>query len=228
MSHGALPPGVVQGPNGKFMSADEAASHYEDLEFITGSFQLLSDSGDRTIDGQTEGAYEGVTLLDIDDIVDRHEVADLLYVDLVHGIETQGQTSGEEQSGLSKQAISASPSRSAVVDSGVTSFDDIDDFEETSDTFTNLQYDIVDTDDADHPVRPYMAAWSNHWEDGSNGTGASANRTFGRVTGPVPGEWDFDRRDELYVNGSLQLHGGNNLTFKVDTFYQMAFGIRED
>lgn len=173
--------------------------------------------------------YEGIELLDIDEIVDRHEVAHLVWLMAHHSIQSTGQTSTGRQEVFSRQEMSASPTRQAVMDADVgDAGDTIDDQEELDADVTGLITATVDTDDADLINRPMFAYHGYAYEDETNGAGGPGSNETDTIQGVPPGRWDFDRRDELFLNGELYLHGDASATIRVDTEYQLVFGITED
>lgn len=225
--HNALPPGVVQGPDGKFQSASEVAARFEDLEYLTGETVITVNSADSTVDDHSAASYEGVTLLDVDDITDRHEVAHLLLANLRLVLQSEGSTSTGRQEVHVAVEVSASPSRSATIEmtGDETS---IGDQTELQAGISDVQFKQEDTDDADLIARPLRAYKGYAFEDETNGPGGPGSSDMDTAVGPPPGTWDFDRRDELFLNGIFQMHGDASANAHAMLGYQLVFGVTED
>lgn len=228
MAHSKLPPGVVQGPDGKFQSADDVAAMFDDLEYHTFTQHWNTPQGN--VDGTTstdlygeDAQVEGETLLNIEKIVDRHEVAHLLYADVALRAFFVGKTATGGNQLRAAVEISASPSLSAV--------DELDNLgspegDESGDVTVQLQ--TFETDSADLVMRPLMAAAASQTNDDTNGNASGPMYGYDDAEGPVPGNWDFDRRDDLFTNVVFEYDNVSDITAKVELNGQLLFGITED
>lgn len=221
-----LPPGVVQGPDGKFQSVDDGKlAHYDDFEQYTFSATLRAQSTDFT-SGDNRAQFEGIELLDFDELVGRRDEADLIQLDAAHAVHVH--TDGSEanmQTATGVAEISSSPSLQAAEEAD--DYNPIDITGESGD-MSDLDVGIVASDSVDLVTRPLWASGSRAVNDATSGVSNGAHQQVDRTRGPPIGEWIFDRRDELYWNG--ELHSGGQSANTVHTYLmgQLVFGIRED
>lgn len=225
----SLPPGVTRGSDGKFVSTGEAA-RFDAVEYQTFTTTIEVATGDYTSSGAAEdfgvtSNFEGVEVVDVDTLVDRHEIAHLLSVNTA----ISGYAHGSGISGVSAHRIgvelSASPSRAAI--GFALGSDVIEDQESNQGDLTGIETALTVTDDADlvhRPIEVYMAATV---EDDVDGTGMGGYVANDEAWGPGAGSWDFDRRDELYMNGVVEANGDSAAPFGATITGQMAFGIEE-
>lgn len=222
-----LPPGVVQGPDGKFMSADDAKlGHYDDFEQFTFSTTIRAQSTDYT-SGDNFTTFEGVELLDFDAIVGRRDEADLIQLDA--GLAVHVHTNDDEanmQVAMAIAEISSSPALQAAEEAD--DYDEIADVESELGDLDRLTAGQVATDSVDLVARPLVASGSRAVNDATGGVSNGAHQENDRTRGPPIGEWIFDRRDELYLNGEVHVGGQSSNNFHVIASGQLVFGIRED
>lgn len=226
-----LPPGVSRGNDGKFVSAGDLESRYDDLEYLTTSAYVeiaqadwSASTNNSNFDNRSD--FEGVLLLDVDRIVDRHEVAHLEWLDArLMAVSPEELDTNANFYGTTE--ISASPSRQAVrLPEGNT---DSVSFEQDSinGDITGIEIGVTDTDSADLPVRPLSVTGNAGVYDVTNGVGSGHHTTTDETFGPVPGTWDFDRRDEVYMNGIVAANGEGAPQFGFLMTADMIFGITE-
>lgn len=179
----------------------------QDLEYSHFRTALQVDGNGMTNGWADEYAIEGIQILDIDDITDRHEVA---VVEDVQAVLTVGATETLSDSSATLRCqgeLSAQPRRAVIgeADAPAETFD----VEPLSGATSTSASGTTDTDDsADLLTRPMQVYGSLPRDDDTNGGESSASVMHDEVEGPLPGEWDFDRRDELFANLIL---GMNNV-----------------
>lgn len=197
----------------------------DDLEYINFNVDLKADPADSdgTQDqtyGQT-GDYEGLELLDFDDLLDRHEVAHLVYMDahLAVHILQQAQTGNTMARGIHE--FNARPSITAAHEA--ESYSNV----ATSSGDLTPESSTLTDDSADLPVRPLEAVATQAYRDDGNNQVATGAQGWDAVRGPIPGTWDFDRRDELYLNGVLEMDNWQAGSFHNSIAGQLVFAISE-
>lgn len=167
-----------------------------------------------------EAEWEGVELLDIDRIVDRHEVAHLIWTEVAAVLYAAG--SGDTQSVIRAGVeVSASPGLQVVREADAT--DVIDDQTGSA----SVSDELVSSDTADLLVPPMVLGTHYSFDDSTNGTGGGPHFDRADVEGPLPGSFDFDRRDEVLLNGfveNTQVDGAIHM----DISGSMVFAITED
>lgn len=216
---------MTQGPDGKFRSIDEMAEMFDDLEYL--HYEELINSADNTTDATSQSLYgeatefEGVEILDFDRIVDRHEVAHLLWTSLSFDAEIIGEDDGPANLRAALE-VSADPALQVVTELDTTNaFDDQEGVTVVSEQSTDDTADLV--------VPPVELRASAYFTDETNNTGGGGDNATDDVQGPVPGSWDFDRRDELYLNGVMEYHSvGDPDVAHVAVNGSFVFGITED
>lgn len=178
-------------------------------------------SGDIT--APQTGDWEGALLLDLNDIIDRHEVATLIWVEATLSAQVES-SSLEPLFASIRTEISSSPSRRVVFDRAVGG-SLVDDS-----SFDSLNFRQEQSDSVDFITRPLVAHIGNQAEDDVDGTSWGGAYDRDTTYGPPPAPpWDFDRRDNLYINGAVNIRGSesdSSLGFELMT--QMVFGISED
>lgn len=176
-----------------------AAINYPDTEF------------DQASDGDFgEGAiFEGITLIDWDEILDRNEVAQVLsahhsmvvYLKVPHDDGAAGQARGQVE-------FSASPAMQACHALDTTNLDAIEDLDAPGDSDDEdaLEFQAITTEDTRDIVGPVLtASMYRGVNDATNGVGIGP-------TLPQPVTWEgeppdflLDDRDELFLNGVFEV-----------------------
>lgn len=223
-----LPPGVRRGPDGKFVASDSKRDrHYEDFEVITGDVHVTWGSGQVTSAG-SETTFEGVEAVDFGELCARHDAMDLLWVEASLAILPQTATAADAWLYAGAE-LSASPSADGIESIKAHGHQEIDDQDQVSGDLTLSADDQGNfTDDPDILTRPLFAMAYASYDDGTDGA-ASGSGMNDSTDGVPAGEWTFDRRDELYVNGFAGIDGtstdvGGHVTLR----YQASFGVWED
>lgn len=219
---------MTQGPDGKFRSADEHAAEFEDLEYVSFYKYYTNTNGDDTANQPLfaqEGTWDGDRLIDFEDIVDRHEVARLVHADVAAA--AYGFGADATPGGLARWLIeiSASPTSQVIEELTSVSINNVEG-DTGGDATIQASEDFLD-DTADLPVPPLSVMSSQAGVDDTNGNANGADFMRVQQTGPTPGTWDFDRRDELFVNGLVEMNGVSNAV-SLDLTGQMVFGIEGD
>lgn len=223
---------VVRDPDtGQFRKASEV--QYDDYEVVAFTIEVHADGhiGDSlSLEYGNRGEFEGLEVLDFDSILDRHRLATLIHVDL-RGVLQFTQDGIVPAYALASVELSGSPSIRA---SGAVAVPDADRtaIEDVTGNFSDVTA-LVELDDTlDLPLRPLLMAANNGFEDtdATNGTGIGGAGAAGvdQAYGPLPGTWQFDRRDELYLNGVLahqNSQAGDEFTVEVAGI--AAFGVSE-
>lgn len=167
-----------------------------------------------------ETEFEGRVILDVEDIVDRHEVARLVHAESrvePRIITPQTGTMGSIRGAFE---VSASPARQVIGELDNTSL--LDD-----QTGVTVQGQLYEDDTADLPLLPLTVTMHSGMDDGTNGVGAGAFQTSDESRGPTPGSWDFDRRDEMYLNGVLE-YNNVDADVHIEFVHDLVFAIEED
>lgn len=151
------------------------------------------------LDGLTDSFYgeeqrfEGVLLYDLDQVVNRHEVGELVTASHRAVLQPTGTQTADSAAFLHAE-ISASPGKSQ--------------FEGTLAPFADASGDfngdvLVDWDDsADLVGRPLSVMAQGPFTDGTAGLGGAGSPGEDTVEASPLG-FDMDRRDELYLNGRI-------------------------
>lgn len=227
MPHDNLPSGVIQGPDGKFESIDQET--FVDYEVVPLSVTLNGDghtSSVSSFDWSNHTEFQGLEVLDMSDLLDRHRVAHLIEVDA--GLVAYSYQNATDPSlSIVAAELSASPALSAATISPEGDREAIDDTESINGDLDTVEGEVVNPDTLDVPIRPLVAFASMTYEDATDGAGGGAGGPVDRATGPVPGTWQFDRRDELYVNGTIAQAGGFAATVEGQLYATLAFGIED-
>lgn len=216
---------------GQFM-ADDLVDRYDDLEYWHFNKQIVMDdadlsSGGNTVDFQHDAGFEGEEIVDIDDLVDRQGTA-VLEIATIGTLVYRPNAAHPDADQLRAAAeLSASPNREmAVPKKPASDYNQVGDDSGTGVTPEEFQ---ADSDTADLITMPALTYQETTYDDETNGSGGSGTSvTPSYVHGPLPGNWEFDRRDEIYLNGIFQ-HNGNNSSddFVMETQGLLVFGIED-
>lgn len=229
MSHN-LPPGVVQGPDGKFMSVEDGKhDRYQALETITFDAHVGFGSGDLTANA-SEASFEGEEIVDFNEIVGRGEVVELIggqfHLDVY-----ASSASGSESLVNAGVEVSSSPGRKVVAGRGDSDEATLDDQENHAGDVT-LSGHVSETDDPDLITRPLRATAYSNFEDTTNATAGAGSTESDTAWGPPgsPADWDFDRRDAIYYNGIIRVDNGtsSDIGAHAQLGGQMTYGVLRD
>lgn len=208
---------------GQFQSMDEAA--FDDVEVATFEAYVGVQASDLTggtgFNGGDDAVFEGVELIDYDDLVDRNEELHLL--EAQHAINVYA-NSTETADGTVRAAveISASPSRT-VAALGPSSA--------IADSTGGARSASVGTDDSIDLIGRYLQAIGQApFSDSTTGVGGGGSAGEDRVTveappGPVA---RFHPRDELFLNGAFDAWNIDDAGIHVDVYGQHVYGVVED
>lgn len=185
--------------------------------FSTEDVETLPFSASFHFDGHTQNqdatewarvsSWEGVEIVDMDTLLDRHRVAELVHIDA--GLVVYGYHYGNDASSfMASVEISASPAVQGAHIAPNSDLEGVVDQEQIVGDLDDIEAHVEATDTVDLPVRPLAAASSSPLKDGTNGPGGGGAQGEDSAVGPTPGPWEFDRRDELYVNGQVAQDGG--------------------
>ena len=165
--------------------------------------------------------FEGIEVIDFGDFCDRNERLQLLHA--TH-ILTAYANSTETADGTVRIAaeVSASPSRSSAVHSLGN-----DDVESSQDTVVGG----ATTDDSiDILGAPLIATGHAPFSDGASGVGGggSAGEAVVRLANPPAPICDFHPRDELFVNGGLEVWNVDDAGVHGELTGQHIYGVVDD
>lgn len=195
-----------------------ASSSVEDVEIV--SFGVPISVAASTLDGATDSFYgeqatfEGELLYDLDQIVDRHEVGELLRAEHRAVIQPTGTQTADSAAFLVAE-IGASPS--LKLPGGV--FDAADD--QAGDFTINTILDHSDT--VDLVGRPLVAMAQGPFTDGTNNLGGGGGPGDDSLE-LSPIGFDMDRRDEMYLSGKM---GAQNISDGPVTAYVIGRHVYE-
>lgn len=207
---------------GKFV-ADDGAEDLE-IEYLTFSASLTLPAATAT--GATDEYYgddstfEGELLYDVDEIVDRHEVASLVHASHVANVQPTG-TQTADSAAIGQFEISASPDRAVVEEITPSELDDIADSSSLV-----AESKIVQSDTADLVGRPLSAMAQGPFTDGTAGLGGGGGPGIDR-TEVEPLSFDMDRRDEMYLNGAMQAQNLSDGPLTASVVGQHVYVIEE-
>jgi hypothetical protein len=198
---------------------------YTDYEVVTFTAEAGTPASD--LDGETDFngeiiEFEGLQVIDYDDVVDRNETLQLLSAH--HVLEVYGNSTStadgyitaslEVSSSPSKQAAEASPAQSEPYD---TSGGVVRGGAETTDTI-----DLVG--------RPLIASTTTPFSDGASGVGGGGAGGHDAVDmdGPPGQVGMFHPRDELFVNGEYSVWNVSDSAIHAALLGQHIYGVVED
>lgn len=214
----ALPPGVAQGPDGKFVSVEDA-NRYDDVEMWTATSNALIPTDELPTD---DGAIneEGHLILDMDDVIDRNEVATLLGV--AYRLEPYAEWGGDNPDPDPFEVY-------AEVSSAATRQANFGQLDETLQAEEGRLRIVNDgTDSLDIIGRPLLGAYLAPIKDTTESIGAGGISNGDAWTGSV-GDAQFHPRDEVYVNysfaGTSEVSGANGLGVLLNA--QFVFGVTQ-
>ena len=202
-----------------------SASHYEDLEQVTFSVNTGAEAADLTgstgfASGDVVG-FEGVQVLDYDDIADRSEHLELIQA--VHRVVIYA-NSTETADGTIKGVaeLSTSPTRDIAVD--------LFNVQDIADSNIGVTAGIDNSDSIDLVGPPLAAVGHAPHSDGGTGTGgggAAGADTLNHY--PPEGRLaTFDPRDELFLNGAMEVWNIDDAGAHMDVHGQHLYGVIED
>lgn len=213
---------------GQFVSS--GAAGYDDVEVITisptigiGSSEVTGDTDASFAD---EGEFEGFELIDMDEVLDRSESADLLAA--AHAITVYGQpidaSPGAVRAAIEVSSSPALQAATAIGGSGAELDSDGLLVQQRQDSL-----DDVKTDSLDIIGRVLSAvAYPPHQDTGSStGGGGSAGTDDFKTEGFPDRMARFHPRDEVYLNGVIEANGVSVNTY-LDVEVQHIYGVRED
>lgn len=201
---------------------------FDRFEETTGVPQISVAAADLTgATGQYFGEqtlFEGVTLYDVDALLDRDELAVMMWAE--HHLEVYA-TSTETADGTVRGVIeiSASPDRITNATLAAGSSEDIADLEQSA---FQPEVDHFNAPSADLIGRPLNATGFAPFSDGATGVGGAGTSGNDWWEGSPTAEPDFDARDELYLNGGIEVSNIDDSAIHVDVSYRHVYGVMED
>lgn len=223
MSTSNLPPGVTRGPDGQFRASGET---FDDVEVATFGVNVgveASNLGGGTgFEGGSINPFEGVQVIDYDEVVDRNERLHLIHAEHLLVV-WQNSTTTADGTVSAAVELSASPALSAptlratspvagnVLDGVVTGFADEDD-----------TIDIIG--------RPLTAVGTAPFSDGATGVGGGGSAGRDEYESSVfPAEMArFHPRDELFLNGRLIQWNVDDAGIHANVAGQHIYGVVQD
>lgn len=208
---------------GQFVA--NAESHYDDLEQVSWSVNTGISAADLTgataFDGGDIGTFEGLQVLDYDDIADRSEHLELIMA--THRVVVYSNSTATADGTVKGVAeISTSPSRDIAI--GLFGASDIAD----SNIVQSVGTDQSDSIDIVGP--PLVAVAHAPFSDGASGVGgggAAGDDTLEHR--PPQGRLaTFDPRDELFLNGAIEVWNIDDAGVHMDVHGQHLYGVIED
>lgn len=212
---------------GKFVSTPQ----FEDTETVPFTVSLHFDGHTQNVDVNEwarTSTWEGLEILDLDELLDRHRVATLVDIDAALNVAAY-QSGGDFNSFIVVTEISASPALQVADVAPEPDLEPVDDQEEVSGDLDDIRAEVVIADTVDLPVRPLVGTSGSPFNDETDTAGgASLTGEVDHVRGPVPGDWDFDRRDELFLNGTVGTDGAFAGSGWATVTGIMTFAVVED
>lgn len=151
--------------------------------------------------------YEGESVIDFEDRLDRAEAAMLLYAETRLSavlIDTEG--SGQGEATIAGEVSAAPNLRAAVAPAGSTELENDPDL--VGGDITDVDINFTDSDTADIVHRPVRVGAIAAHADDTNGNAANAIPGEDVAAGPdIAEDWILDDRDELFLNGSVATNG---------------------
>lgn len=204
---------------GQFVSGAEYAD-YEVVTFLGSAGQTAAENdGDTGFEGETVN-FEGLLLVDYDDIVDRNERLELLRAS--HVLEVYGNSTRTEDGTVGGVVeVSASPSQTTV---GLLRTNDTNelDSDDAAVGFASRE------DSIDLVGRPLMAVTGAPFSDSATGMGGGGN-------GGGHDQWEgdyfpggvgaFHPRDELFMNGQLHFWNVDDAGVHLQLIGQHIYGV---
>lgn len=203
---------------GKFVSSDE----FDDIEVVnfTGKtgIQAADLGGSTGFNGEND-TFEGLELVDYDDILDRSETAKLLYAS--HQLRVfQNSTSSEDGvlEGTIEVSTSASKTDIARTGTGTTTVEDT----VVGDSYTDDTIDIIGRVLSGVAFSPFSDISNGQGGAGGNGEDEWEGAEFPEHIG------QFHPRDELYMNGSLRTWNIADAGIHATVRGQHIYGVMSD
>lgn len=189
---------------GEFISEDDLES-FERIEEVNEQVHLsvpASGVGGQTDQGfGQEGTFEGLLYFNLEDILDRDEIAVLLWAEHRLWL-TSPSTQTADGTVSALMELSASPEASAIADDPLTA-GDLADIADTGGDFT-VEHDSTSADTgADTVGRPLNAIAHSPFSEGA-GAGGGGTPGDDEWVGQPYAEPVFDIRDDLFVNGYME------------------------
>lgn len=175
---------------------------FDDIETMTFSHHFRMEAAD--LDGTAGGtmpqgeAFQGYQIIDLDELLDRHERAELISADHHMALMAPSTRTADGTVAASIE-VSASPTQQIAGNMGPTG-DNIggDDYPLYGDGGTVDTMDLVG--------RPLHAITGGPFSDGASGVGGSNTGATDEVkVDDLPGGYEVDGRDELYLNGGMEV-----------------------
>lgn len=206
---------------GKFVSSEGPSGEIEILSFdVAFSVPAANVAGATGQFYGDDGNFEGVKLYDVDDIMDRHRVGQLRQAHHLLMIQPTGTQTADSAATMSVE-LSASPSRQVVQKAG-SAFEDVTDTQGTV-----IQVEGPKTDDTVDLIGPPLGAMAQGpFTDGTNGLGGGGGPGWDRVESH-PIDYELDRRDEVFVNGSWEVQNLSDGPFTAKLLGQHVFEIQD-
>lgn len=212
---------------GQFVSDNSNSMGYDDIEVVsaTGAFTVAA----AQLDGSTGQGYgqasefEGVEIVDYDEVVDRNE--SLVLLSASHRLTVSGvSTSTADGTVRAEIEVSASPSLQAasevVLDGGVADVTGDFNIGNGGQTFD---------DSIDVLGRPLLAIGTSPFSDGGSGVGGAgtAGEDSVELRNPPGAMAEFHPRDELFVNGVIEASNVSDASITVEYSVQHIYGVVE-
>lgn len=222
--HRNLPDGVAIGPDGQFVSVDE--DMFSDIEvatFASNAGVTASDLDGETSFGGEAQVFEGIEVIDYDEIVDRNE--ELVLLAAMHSLVVYANSTetadGTVAAGVEVSADpSLTPATSRVVD---TRNNDLPpgDSQVTGTGSTDDSIDLIG--------RPLSAVGHAPFSDGASGVGGGGSAGEDSISlSMAPAEFGrFHPRDELFVNGEIRAWNIDDAGVHANVSGQHVYGVVE-
>lgn len=209
---------MTQGPDGKFVSADDI-EQYDDVEVQSVGGGVITDFDGSTPSTNSE-EYEGIQVLDMDDLLDRNEQASLLLADMyaVPSADWGGDNPDPDfwRHYIEVGTASVLQKTAAFGDSGDNA---------TISADPDVAVITTEDDSLDLLGRPLRIRGQLHAKDTTNTLGAGGDFVADRVVSS-PADPRFHPRDEIFMNVSSRydnVSGANEVGFNYE--FQFVFGV---
>lgn len=206
---------------GQFVSGDGAT--FDDIEVAsfqaTVGVQAADLGGGTAFPSGSNDEFEGLLLIDYDEIVDRNESLQLLYAE--HSISVYP-NSTETADGQARGYAEVSASPALTMSGEIQTGDDI----ETANVVGEAEFD----DTIDLVGRPLQAVGTGPFSDGSTGVGGggSAGEDAVEIEHLPEEAGRFHPRDELFLNGVLEAWNVDDSGIHLDLVGQHIYGVVMD
>lgn len=216
--------GVIRGPDGKFQSVDSAVNQFDELEYIRYSAVVTVEASEST--GSTDGFYpeggffEGLQLVDFDEVLDRAQVGHVIrHMAQLDCMPTPTQTADGAARAMVQHSFSPANQGTINFSSGA----------QTDDIGTGavaIVANAVDNDTADVLGRNLVSIGTGPFSDSATGVGGGGGSDMDSVD-YVPMDVTVDARDELFLNGVVEISNISDTSVGVATTGYIVLGVRD-